>query len=337
MSATVNLCERDLADLIARALVASKTSAANAAVVARALAKAEVDGQKGHGLSRVPSYCIQAKASKVDGHATPAARRARPGVLMVDVAHGFSYPAIELALAELPAMAREAGIATAAFQRSHHCGVAGHPVERLAEQGLVALYVGNGPKAMAAWGGKRSLFGTNPLSFAAPISGRPPLVIDMATSQVARGRILTAAQKGEPIPEGWAFDADGKPTTDAKAAMAGTLAPLGGAKGAALALMIEVLAGALVGSHLSFEASSFFDDKGGPPSVGQVLIAIDPAGFAGAETFAGRIGDIVAAIEGDGARLPGTKRLTLRAKAAKSGVDVDAKLLAEVKAIAGLA
>lgn len=336
MSATVNLTERALTDVIVQALVASNTAPDNAAVVARALAKAEVDGQKGHGLSRVPSYCIQAKAGKVDGHAKPSAKRARPGVLMVDVGHGFSYPAIDLALAELPAIARETGIAAAAFARSHHCGVAGHPVERLAEAGLVGLYVGNGPKAMAAWGGRRSLFGTNPLSFAAPLAGRPPLVIDMATSQVARGRILTAAQKGEPIPEGWAFDADGKPTTDAKAAMAGTLAPLGGAKGAALALMIEVLAGALVGSHLSFEASSFFDDKGGPPSIGQTLIAIDPAGFSGTDTFAGRIGDIVAAIEGDGARLPGTKRLQLRAKAAKSGVDVDAKLLAEVKAIAGI-
>jgi (2R)-3-sulfolactate dehydrogenase (NADP+) len=188
---------------------------------------------------------------------------------------------------------------------------------------------------MAPWGGKRPVFGTNPIAFAAPRRDAPPLVIDMALSEVARGRILAAAQKGEPIPLGWAVDAQGQPTTDAKAALAGTLIPAGGAKGAALALMVETLAVALTGANFAFEASSFLDAEGPPPGAGQLLIAIDPAGFAGAENFAQRFAALALMIDGDeGARLPGSRRLALREKARASGVMVDAKLLAEVSAIA---
>ena len=197
--------------LIAAALVASNTSVANAASVARALAQAEIDGQKGHGLSRVPIYAAQAKAGKVDGHATPTVRQTRPGSLMIDVADGFVFPAVDLAVAHLPAMAGATGIAAAGFVRSHHFGVVGRHVERLAEMGLLALAFANTPKAMAPWGGRQPLFGTNPLAFAAPQRSKPPIVVDLALSQVARGKILTAAQKGEPIPAGWAVDDEGNP------------------------------------------------------------------------------------------------------------------------------
>ncbi|MFN3746453.1 MAG: Ldh family oxidoreductase, partial [Hyphomicrobiaceae bacterium] len=259
----------------------------------------------------------------------------RTAALMVDAANGFAYPAFDLAIAELPAIAAETGIAAAGFLRSHHFGVAGRHVERLAELGLVALTVSNTPQAMAAWGGKRAVFGTNPIAFAAPRRGAPPLVIDMALSEVARGKIVTAAQKGEPIPLGWAVDANGQPTTDPKAALAGTLVPAGGAKGAALALMVETLAVALTGANLAFEASSFLDAEGLPPGAGQFLIAIDPAGFAGAEHFANRLTALLSTIEADaGARVPGTRRLALRAQATATGVRVDAKLLADVSALA---
>lgn len=331
---TVSILAADLEALIARALAASNTSAANAASVARALTQAEIDGQKGHGLSRVPSYAAQARAGKVDGHAMPTLTRTRGATLMIDVANGFAYPALDLAITELPTIAAETGIAAAGFVRSHHFGVAGRHVERLAEQGLLALAISNTPQAMAAWGGKRAIFGTNPIAFAAPRRDAPPLVIDMALSEVARGKIVTAAQKGEPIPLGWAVDASGQPTTDAKAALAGTLVPAGGAKGAALALMVETLAVALTGANFAFEASSFLDAEGPPPGAGQLLIAINPAGFAGAETFADRLSALAGMIETDeGARLPGSRRLALRTQAAASGLMVDAKLLAEVEAL----
>ena len=326
----------ELEALIARAMEACNTSAANARSVARALAQAEIDGQKGPGLSRVASYGAQAKAGKVDGHAVPEAKQARPGSLLVDVHNGFAFPAFDLAIARLPEMAKATGIAAAGFTRSHHAGVIGRHVERLAEAGLVALALGNTPKAMAPWGGRQPLYGTNPIAFAVPRHGHPPVVVDMALSQVARGRILTAAQKGEAIPEGWAVDESGRPTTDAKAALKGSLQPIGGAKGAALALMVEVLAVTLTGARFGFEASSFFDAEGGPPGVGQFLIAIDPGAFGGADVFDDRMATLAAMIEGDGdARLPGSRRITLRETAAREGVTVDAKLLAEVCAIAG--
>lgn len=326
----------DLEALIARAMAACNTSAANARSVARALAQAEIDGQKGHGLSRVPSYSGQSKSGKVDGHAVPEARQTRPGSLMVDARHGFAFPGFDLAIARLPDMTKASGIAAAGFTRSHHAGVIGHHVEKLAEAGLVALAFGNTPKAMAPWGGRQPLYGTNPIAFAVPHRGRPPIVVDMALSQVARGKILTAAQKGEAIPEGWAVDEAGNSTTNAKEALKGALQPIGGAKGAALALMVEVLAVALTGARFGFEASSFFDADGPPPGVGQFLIAIDPAAFGGADVFGDRMAALAAMIEGNGdARLPGSRRIALREKAAREGVAVDAPLLAEVRKIAG--
>jgi (2R)-3-sulfolactate dehydrogenase (NADP+) len=336
MTPTVTLSQADLEALIARALAASRTSEANARSVARALAQAEIDGQKGHGLSRVPSYAAQAKAGKVDGYAVPVARHTMPASLVIDAANGFAYPALDIAIERLPGLARTQGLAAAAVTRSHHFGVAGRVVERIAEQRCVALVMGNTPVAMAAWGGRRPVFGTNPLAFAAPMRMRPPLVVDLALSVVARGRIVQAAEKNQAIPPDWALDESGRPTTDARAALRGSLLPLGGAKGAALAFMVEVMAAALTGANLSFAASSFFDDQGGPPGVGQFVLAIEPSAFSGAEAFAGRMTELAATIEAEaGVRLPGSRRLAAREKAAREGVAVDGELLARVAALAG--
>jgi (2R)-3-sulfolactate dehydrogenase (NADP+) len=326
----------DLEALIAKAMEACNTSAANARSVARALAQAEIDGQQGHGLMRVPGYAAQVRAGKVDGHAVPEARLTRPGSLMVDAGGGFAYPALDLAIARLPGLARVNGIAAAGFTRSHHFGVAGRHVERLADAGLVALAFANTPRAMAPWGGRRPLYGTNPIAFAAPVRGAPAVVVDLALSVVARGRVLAAARKGEAIPAGWAVDEAGRPTTDAAAALNGALQPIGDAKGAALAFMVEVLAAALTGARLGFEASSFLDAEGGPPGVGQLVIAIDAGGFAGADVLADRVAALVRAVEAEGeARLPGSRRLALREKARRDGVSVDAGLLAQVRALGG--
>jgi (2R)-3-sulfolactate dehydrogenase (NADP+) len=322
--------------LIATALQVSRTAPAVAAAVARALTQAEVDGQKGHGLSRVPSYAAQARSGKVDGFAQPSVTAPRPATLLIDAAHGFAYPAIDLALERLPAACRATGVAAAALTRSHHCGVVGWHLERLAhDQGLVGLMFANTPHAMAAVGGVRSVFGTNPIGFAVPRRGHPPIVIDMALSQVARGKILTAAQKGEEIPEEWALDPAGQPTKDPNLALRGSLRPLGGAKGAALALMVEVLAVALGGALLAAEASSFFEATGAPPGTGQFILAIDPGAFAGTDVFHERLEALATMITADpGARLPGQRKHALRDKAARVGLVVDAKLVADVEALA---
>ena len=331
-------CTFTIADLqaeVARAFEASNVSPANARLVAKALVRAEVDGRKGHGLSRVASYTAQARSGKVDGHATPKCLGRKPSALMIDAAHGFAYPALQLAHKHLPEIARATGIAAAGLTRSHHFGVAGHVVEDLADAGLVALAFGNTPKAIAPWGGKSGVFGTNPIAFAAPLADRPPVVVDLALSEVARGNILKAQQTGEPIPQGWALDRDGRPTTDPSAALEGTMAPFGGAKGAALAFMVEVLGAALVGASLASEAASFFTPDGPPPGVGQLLIAIDPEAFAGSALFAERMATLAGDIERqEGARLPGSRRIALRETAQKQGVPVDPKQLSEIRAIA---
>ena len=322
-----------LQDFVAAYLATNNISQPNAAAVARALVQAEVDGQKGHGLTRIDSYCAQSRVGKVDGHAEPKLTRTRPGSLMIDVAHGFCYRALELATDQLPSLAAENGIAAAGLVRSHHAGALGQATERLAKAGVLAMMFTNAPHAMTAWGGRRPVFGTNPIAFAAPRANGEPVIVDLALSEVARGKILAAAQNDEPIPPGWAKDADGQPTTDAKTALKGTVFPAGGAKGAALALMVEVLAASLVGANQSFEASSLFDAEGPPPALGQFIIAIDPGAFAGTNQFADKLELLAGTIEGDeGARLPGSRRTALRQAAARDGVEVSSGLLAKLKA-----
>jgi (2R)-3-sulfolactate dehydrogenase (NADP+) len=305
---------------VAAIFVRAGCSGDNANAVARALVAAEADGLKGHGLSRIPTYLQMVRSGKIDGSAQPSATRPRPGVLAIDAAHGFAYPALDLAVAELPALAAAQGIAIASIRRSSHCGETGLPCEALAKQGLVALLFANTPGAMAPWGGRQPVFGTNPIAFAAPLQGREPVVVDLALSKVARGPIAAAKQRGESIPQGWALDADGNATTDPDKALAGSMIPLGDAKGAALAFMVEVLAACLTGANLAFEASSFLDGEGPPPATGQLLLALDPHGFGHAR-FGERMVALAAAIEQQpGARLPGARRLASRARAAREGI-----------------
>ena len=333
MNATVlSLAE---ADALARAaLEASNTSPANAASTAAALIRAQADGQGGHGLSRIPSYAAQARAGKVDGHAVPTLEEVRPGAVRVDAAFGFAYPAIDLALPELVTRARANGIAIAAITRSHHFGVAGHHCETLAEQGMVAFVYGNAPKALAPWGAKEPVLGTNPIAFAAPMEGAP-LVIDMAVTKVARGKVLAAREVGEPIPEDWAFGPDGQPTTDAALALKGSMAPIGGAKGAAIALIVEVMSACLAGAALGTEASSLFEPDGPPPDLGQTILAIDAEAVSGGH-FAERMATLAGIYDAlEGARLPGSRRLKARALAESEGVSVNSRLVQQIREIAG--
>ena len=303
-------------------LTRSRTSPENAAPVADALLAAEADGVASHGFSRLPAYADQAISGKVDGFAIPAVDQTAAAAVRVDARAGFAYPAIDAGLARAAGLVTETGVVAVAVGNSHHFGAAGYHVESLARQGLVALVFGNGPEAIAPWGGGRALYGTNPIAFACPRAGADPLVIDLALSKVARGKIKLAADRGEPIPESWAVDADGRPTTDAARAMDGALLPIGDAKGAALVLMVEIVAALLTGSNCGFEASSFFTAEGPPPRVGQFFVVLDAERFAG-PGFLGRVEALMDAIVAQpGARLPGARRLQARAEARRSGVQI---------------
>ncbi len=308
---------------VVASLALAGVSAVNAGTVAKALVRAEADGLIGHGLGRLSSYSLQVKMGKIDGKAVPLLEQKAPAVLTIDAGHGFSYPAIDLAITQLSTLVAETGIAVAGISRSSHCGAAGLHVERLAREGFVALMFANSPAAIAPWGARKAVFGTNPIAFAAPLDGRPPAVVDLAVSKVAQGPLAIAAKKGERIPEGWALDSEGQPTTDPAAALKGTMLPMGDAKGTALAFMVEVLAAAVTGANYSFMASSFTGPTGGPPATGQMIIALDPTRFGAG--YGAHIAQLVEAIEGqDGGRLPGAKRLAARSKAEREGVVLSA-------------
>ena len=330
----VTLSPADAEALAISALVACGTSQDNAKSTARALVAADVDGQSGHGLSRLPGYAAQVKAGKIDGKAVPALSRTRVGTLQIDAKGGFAYPALDLAIDALPGLALETGVAGAGIHSSHHIGQAGRTVERLASSGLVALVVSNTPAAMALPGGTKPMMGTNPLAFAAPVAGRPPLVIDLALSLVARAKIVAAQKAGKSIPADWATDAEGKPTTDPSAGLAGALSPIGGAKGAALALMVEILCGALAGGQYGWQASSFLDDRGGSPAVGQIIVVFDPNAFgtaSGGSGFPTRMDTLLAAFASDPAvRVPGDRRLASRERTRLNGISIPPELHAQI-------
>lgn len=322
--------------LAAHALENANTAPANAAIVADALVAAECDGLASHGLSRVAAYAEQAAAGKVDGHAAPVIAVERASAVVIDARHGFAYPAIELGTHPAVDCARASGSCVLAIAHSHHAGVLGAHVERFARHGMIALAFANAPAAIAPWGGSKRLYGTNPIAFAAPRDQAAPLVIDLSVSTVARGHVMLAQQRGKAIPEGWALDAYGAPTTNADAAMAGTMLPLGGAKGAALALVVEIMAAVLTGSALSAEASSLFTPDDGPPDLGQSFIVIDPQTFAG-PGFGARLETLLAAIvDQPGVRLPGARRIVARAASARAGIEISDALLADLERRAGL-
>ena len=317
----------ELETLATQVLIKAGTAAPAATSVARALVRANVDGLHSHGLARLKAYSAQVAAGKVAGEAVPALETLGPSAARIDARDGFAFPAFDMAIDAMVGMTAETPVAGIAVTNSHHFGVAGHHVERLAERGIVGLVFGNSPAGIAPWGGSRPLFGTNPIAFGFPRVEASPVVVDLSLSKQARGKIKLAADEGRPIPEGWALDAAGNPTTDAQAAMSGSMLPLGDAKGAALVLAVELMAAAMTGAHFGYEASSFFDDQGGPPRVGQFLLGFRPGPLSGG-SYSERIEVLLQAlVDQPGTRLPGARRIGNRKAAEKEGIDLPDDLI----------
>ena len=290
----------------------------NAEIIAHYLVLAETDGQLGHGLSRVKSYLAQIKSGKVNISSSVSSEFQGKGWLTLDAEHGFAFPALEQAFSQAMPLVRENGALLVTINKSHHAGVLGHHVERYADQGVVALMFSNTPAAMAPWGGSIPIFGTNPIAFSCPRDNGSPLVIDLSLAKVARGKIMRAKREGKEIPEDWAVDLEGIATTDPERALKGTILPMGGAKGAVLALMVELMTAGLAGAHFGFQASSFLDTKSSEPNVAQtlILIAPPPERIAHFETLFSAI------LTQPNTRLPGIKRLKKRADVAKNGLKI---------------
>src|SRR3954468_3409381 len=333
---TILAMKKNAQALLELATTALKRAGANdrmADAAARHLVHAEEHGLPTHGMSRVPFYCGMLRRNRADGAAEPSLVADRAGVCLIDNHDGLPYVSVQWAVEEVIQRARRNGIGFSGITNSAHVGVLGIHLLPVAQAGLVGFAFTNSPAAIPPWGGKKPLFGTDPIAAVFPRrDGEKPIVIDLALTTVVRGRIMMAMRKGERIPEGWALDRNGKPTTDPKEAIEhGSLFPIGGAKGAMLALMFELICAALTGAAIGPEADSFFSEEGNKPRIGQAFIVIDPSALAGMERYFERVEAVVGRMLADPeVRLPGARRFAAE-RASRAGIEVPDDLVSQIE------
>jgi len=327
----------ELTALASAALRASGASETQARAAAQCLVAADARGIATHGVARVPTYCAHLKSGRTRGDAVPRVIRDNGAACLIDANVGLGFQPCEMALTEAATRAESHGIGFAGVTNSHHCGALGVLLEPIAARGLVALAFSTAPAAISPWGGKRALYGTNPVAAVFPRRSAPPLIIDLSLTQVTRGQILLLQKEGKPIPEGWGMDKDGKPTTDADEILfGGSLHAVGGLKGTMLALAVELICCALTGAMLSHELESLLLAEGTPLKLGQAFIVLNPGSLAGEAIYGERVEALVAAmLEEEGVRLPGERRHRLAEAAVRDGIDVNDTLLTELRALAG--
>jgi len=289
-------------DFARAALEAAGAGRAMAQSLAEATVAAELRGRGSVGFAHLVDYIDGLKAGRIDGAAEPVSGSPAPAIVEVDARGGIAQHGFDLAFDTLCGRAFELGVASLALRNSFTTGELGHYAIRLAERGLLALAATNGPPLMAPPGVTRSVYCTNPLAFAAPGVDGPALLIDQASSATAFVNLREAASRGAPIPEGWAVDGQGAPTTDPAAALTGHLLPFGGVRGANVALMVEILAAALTGANWSLDAPSFVTGDHSP-GIGLFVLAIAPRGHAA--DLATRLGAHLERLAGLGVHVPG--------------------------------
>ena len=302
------LTKNDAFELAKKTLMACGASEDNALPLANGIVAAELEGIKSHGFHYLPIYCLHLQCQKVKGLATPTINSRSPVAFTVDADNGFAHRAITLGFKDLIPAAKENGIASLAISNSYNCGVLGYHTQTLAREKLIGIGFTNAPASIAPVGGIKPVVGTNPISVAVYNKGSIKILIDQSASVVAKSEISVRAKSGEVIPTGWAFGPDGENTTDPSIALKGTMAPTGGYKGFGIGLFVEIMTACLTGANLGTEASSFADDKGGPPGTGQFFIAINPEKYS--QGFEEKITSLINNIESqDGPRVPGSKRI----------------------------
>ncbi|HCY14958.1 MAG: sulfolactate dehydrogenase [Curvibacter sp. GWA2_64_110] len=325
-------------DWVEKALLQCGAHPDMAAATARSLVRAEAQGLASHGLSRVPQYVAHLRSGRAHGAAVPRVVRHQGAAVLVDADKGLAFAACELAVREAIITVSKLGVCFAGVTNSHHCGVLVDHLRPAAEVGLVGLGFANSPSAMPVAGGRHAILGTNPIAAIFPRLGHDPLMIDLSLSEVARGKLMVAAREGREIPLGWALDAQGEPTTDPQAGMAGSMLPFGaatGTKGAMLALLVELLVTALIGAQFGFEASSFFVDEGNQPRIGQAFLLIDPGALAGSRSYFDRLEVLIRnMLVDEGVRLAGARRLALERAAAQAGINIPDALFKQIQALA---
>jgi delta1-piperideine-2-carboxylate reductase len=326
----------ELTELVAAIFRCRGMAASDAKVMAGTVVAAERDGARGHGLQRMRGYVSSMEAGWVDPRAEPTFEQRRPGLLAADAANGFAQIALARARERLLRMVQENGTAILATRNSHHFAALWPDIEPFAEAGLIALSMANTRPWMAAWGGRRRAFGTNPVAFACPVPGASPLVWDQASSVMSQGEVLVHRASGWMLPGGTGIDRAGDPTTEPDAVLdGGALLPFAGAKGASVAFMVEILVAAFGGGSFGFEDRSASTPGAVTSNAGQFLLLIDPAA-AGVMAFGSRVAALIAFIRASGSqRLPGDRRYAARQQSVLNGIAVSPAMLAGLHRLAG--
>jgi (2R)-3-sulfolactate dehydrogenase (NADP+) len=335
MSTTILLSTQQIETLALRALTSAGAPQGQAEALAASVAAAEADGIASHGLAYVPVYCEHLRCGKVNKAAEPSVK-VLGSVVRVDADAGFAHLPIQLGFEQLVPLARQLGAAVMAVSNSYNCGVLAYHTETLAKQGLVALGFTNAPASIAPWGGIKPVLGTNPWSLAVPDgAGGAHFVIDQSSSVIAKSEVIKHRRENRPLPNGWALDRDGQPTTSAEAALdGGTMAPAAGYKGVGNALLVEIFAACLSGATPGVSAAPFSGTAGGPPRTGQFFIAIDPEATSGG-AFDARLQLVLAAFAGESdARLPGARRRAARERHRDGAIEVNPVIHDTVAALA---
>ena len=306
---TVSLSLDEIFNLAKKTLLANGCDDETASILSDLIMKAERDGSLSHGLFRLPAYVSGLKSGKINGKGKPEIKKISPSVIKVLGNNCLAPVVLNKGIPELIKATKENGIAVLAINNSHHMAAMWPETEMIAEQGLVAFACTSYKPMVAPAGGKKSLFGTNPIWFAWPRKGKTPVVYDMATASMAMGEVQVAKREGHKVPLGTGLSKDGKETTDpGEIADGGVLLPFGGYKGSAIAMMVELLAGSLVGDNFSYETAAKDNNDGGPPSGGEFILAISPDKLSENDwdKHSNEFFDKMKSM--DGVRLPGERR-----------------------------
>jgi LDH2 family malate/lactate/ureidoglycolate dehydrogenase len=324
-----------------RVLEASGIAKGDAEDAARILVTGELMGHATHGVLRLESYGERLRSGAMDARARIAVEQAAPAIVRIDGANALG-PLVGLkALREAMARARSHGVGIAFARNSNHFGAIAPYCLMAAEEGFASMIGSNASTTIAPTGGAETKLGNNPLGFGAPRPGGRPVILDMAMSVAARGKIRAALARGERIPDTWATDRQGRATTDPEAALDGFLLPFGGHKGYGLALVVDLLAGVLSGAAYLTHVNSWLDDPGKPGNLGHFFVLIDTRVLGSGEWLAERMADFEAIVHGtpraDPAvpvRLPGEIELDRLERHRREGVAMDPALVARLEALA---
>jgi LDH2 family malate/lactate/ureidoglycolate dehydrogenase len=327
-----------LRDITAQLAVHSGVSSADAEIFARALVDADVQGTSTHGVSRLNIYLKRIQLGLINPAVELKIDRNHGSVLALDAGNGLGQVQAMKALDLLIPLARQNGLASATIRNSQHFGALSYYCNRAAEQGMILLAMTNCEPAMSPTGGYAPFFGTNPIAASFPTSLGFPVKIDLATSIVARGNIIAASKKKQPIPEGWALDRNGQPTTDAGEALLGTVQTMAGHKGYALALMVEILSGVLSGAAVGSDIGSMYKNLDRKQDVGHFFCLFDISAFTDPATYFERIDSTVERLKNSARRegvdeilIPGERSSRTAARSESEGVSLGEETVAELR------